>query len=233
MGKENVEELVQMINKELIKGKSIAQIERENGIGKDTWRKKISRANYKYNANQKQYITYVSYTDNTNYNQHETDISYKDQETAYNNKKSKQEEEKMDNVALEKFKILTIDEKINLVNGLTNGKKNLKDIEEQLGFSNVGKYMEKSLCYWDGTKKIYIKIQKEAQFNREEIEFLKNLCKQQSIQKEIENVGSGKIITRSVRVDEKIFNLFAQYCKNNNITQVNAINKLLLDFIEN
>lgn len=48
-------EIVILVNKKLSEGLSTAQIEKEMKLGKDTLRKRLNRANYKYNSQLKQY----------------------------------------------------------------------------------------------------------------------------------------------------------------------------------
>lgn len=52
--------LIEAVNSQLVEGKSISEIEKEFGFGKDTLRKKLRKLNYKYDRKQKLYI----YTEN-------------------------------------------------------------------------------------------------------------------------------------------------------------------------
>lgn len=49
-------DLVDYVNKKLTEGFSTAKIEKEMQLGKDTLRKKLNRAGYKFNKDLKQYI---------------------------------------------------------------------------------------------------------------------------------------------------------------------------------
>lgn len=55
---ENIEQLVTYVNVNLNKGESVAKLERALGVGKDTLRKKLNRANYKFNKELKQFVLY-------------------------------------------------------------------------------------------------------------------------------------------------------------------------------
>lgn len=50
-----IDEIVKTVNKRLKEGLSTAQIEKEMGVGKDSLRKRLNRANYRYNKALKQY----------------------------------------------------------------------------------------------------------------------------------------------------------------------------------
>ena len=51
----DIEDIAKVVNKRLKEGLSTAQIEKEMKVGKDTLRKKLNRANYRYNKDLKQY----------------------------------------------------------------------------------------------------------------------------------------------------------------------------------
>ena len=50
-----IEDIAKVVNEKLKEGLSTAQIEKEMKVGKDTLRKKLNRANYRYNKDLKQY----------------------------------------------------------------------------------------------------------------------------------------------------------------------------------
>lgn len=54
--KDNIEELLSIVNSQLKEGSSIATIERELNFGKDTLRKRLNRGGYKYNKDRKRFI---------------------------------------------------------------------------------------------------------------------------------------------------------------------------------
>lgn len=58
--------LIEAVNSQLVEGKSISEIEKEFGFGKDTLRKKLRKLNYKYDRKQKLYVKDT--TDNTKNN---------------------------------------------------------------------------------------------------------------------------------------------------------------------
>ena len=55
--------LIEEVNRELLADKSIADIEKSKGFGKDTLRKKLRKLNYRYDRKLKQYVRET--TDNT------------------------------------------------------------------------------------------------------------------------------------------------------------------------
>lgn len=77
------------------------------------------------------------------------------------------------------------------------------------------------------------KVDNEENLTREEISFIKMLYIQYLEKQALNNIEIEEIITRSIRVDKKIMNKFAIYCKKNNLNQARAISKALLDFIKN
>ena len=50
-----IEDIAKVVNEKLKEGLSTVQIEKEMKVGKDTLRKKLNRANYRYNKDLKQY----------------------------------------------------------------------------------------------------------------------------------------------------------------------------------
>lgn len=224
---------IEDINKKLKNGLSIAKLERELGYGKDTLRKKLNRAGYSYNKTLKQYVTQEnteSVTLEAKDITHGNTKCYKNNKTVYNNN-IKQE---VDSLELQKFKELDVIEKIKLVNNLTQGEKNLKEIEKEIGFTNIGKYMPKESCYWDGANKIYKLI--GGQFTEEEVIILKEIIKNYKLQeKEKINVNELKdktITTRSFRSYKEVMDNFAKYCKDNKLNQSKALAVALLDFMK-
>lgn len=219
------------INKKLKSGLSIAKLERELGYGKDTLRKKLNRAGYSYNKTLKQYVTQEN-TESVILKEkditHSTTKCYKNNKTVYNSN-IKQE---VDSLELQKFKELDVIEKIELVNNLTKGQKNLKEIEKEIGFTNIGRYMPPE-ARWDGANKIYKLI--GGQFSEEEVIILKEIIKNYKLQeKEKINVSELKdktITTRSFRSYKEIMDNFAKYCKEKKLNQGEALAVALMDFI--
>lgn len=50
-----IEDIAKLVNERLKEGLSTGQIEKEMKVGKDTLRKKLNRANYKFNKDLNQY----------------------------------------------------------------------------------------------------------------------------------------------------------------------------------
>ncbi|MBC5630533.1 hypothetical protein H8S20_16880 [Clostridium sp. NSJ-6] len=57
-----IDEIVEYVNEKMKNGLSMAQIEKEMKVGKDTLRKKLNRNNFKYDKNLKKYIYFTSET---------------------------------------------------------------------------------------------------------------------------------------------------------------------------
>lgn len=165
-------DLVTYVNTKLQEGLSTAKIEQEMQLGKDTLRKKLNRAGYKYNKNLNCYEKRNNITDINN-------NSYITQNNIKENKLKK------DN------------------NKIIKNNYNIK------------------------------KVDNEEKLNIEEIKFIKMLYSQYLEKQALNNIEIEEIITRSVRVDKKIMNKFAIYCKKNNLNQARALTKALLDFIKN
>lgn len=239
----DTQELVLYVNKHLALGQSTASIEKSMQVGKDTIRKKLNRAGYGYNKALNQYVlkdinldcTKIPQNNSLGYNTtQDNTVSYKIKKDEYNpviNKKTGVETK----MNLKQFKTLSTKEQVDLINKYANGVLTLKQIEEQyFTFTNISKYINREEAYWNGEKKQYIFIEQNQEvFTTDEIAFIKRLYKQHSITQSINNIKSGEIITRSIRVDKNAMDLFADYCKENNLKQVNALTKALLNFIEN
>lgn len=243
MGELDIEKLVSYVNTELKKGLSTASVEKKMKVGKDTIRKKLNRAGYNYDKDLNQYVTRDNINNTESITQHNLDntksitlnnnVSYKSNESVYNNKNTALEAE---NLELQKFKELDIEEKINVINNLTIGQKNLKEIEQEIGFTNVGNYIPKNKAFWDGKEKIYKLIEQEGQFTSQEVLVLKELIKNYNVKKEIEkfdidSLNDKEITTRSFRSYKEVMNKFSEFCKDNNLNQAEAIATALNNFI--
>lgn len=77
--------LVDYVNKKLHEGLSTAKLEKEMQLGKDTLRKKLNRAGYKFSKDLKQYIKedFVTQDNTVSYNK-EKDVYNKEKENAKN-----------------------------------------------------------------------------------------------------------------------------------------------------
>ena len=75
----DIEDIAKVVNKRLKEGLSTAQIEKEMKVGKDTLRKKLNRANYRYNKDLKQYelISNIDVTPNV-ITKNNTNVLHKD-----------------------------------------------------------------------------------------------------------------------------------------------------------
>lgn len=95
-----MQELVKEVNAKLKEGYSVARVEREMGMGKDTLRQKLNRAGYSYNKALKQFITQGNTKSYNNTNK----IEYKQEEVKEkvrehnNNKEYKRENKSVNKV---------------------------------------------------------------------------------------------------------------------------------------
>ena len=129
-------------------------------------------------------------------------------------------------IKLEDFLKLTDQEKIEMVNEFCDGSKTLTQINKQhFAFTNLSKHMPKNVK-WDGTLKKY-KIFKEEkkmeQFTDEEIIVLKKIIEQQKLVSEMESKKDDEVKNRSINVYQKQYREFAKWCKENRVTQHDAL----------
>lgn len=132
---------------------------------------------------------------------------------------------------LDEFKQLTDQEKIELVNGFCDGTKKQGQInKEHFAFTNLSKHMPPNVK-WNGTTGInryeiieeVTEVQKNEQFTSEEIVILKKIIEQQKLAVEMESKKDDEIKNRSINVYQKQYKEFAAWCKENRITQHDAL----------
>ena len=173
MDYDNIEQLVEHVNLNLANGSSIAQIERELELGKDTIRKRLNRANYRYIKDLKQFVlqdnTSITQNNTENVLQHNTDIT---QVQKLNNEKVLQGNTR---VTQNKKKVITqhntdvtqvfSEEEINILKGIIKNHKKL-DIE---GIEIKGKVVTRSFRTYETVVDTFVKycnenklIQKDA-----------------------------------------------------------------------
>lgn len=173
----NIDEIVKYVNEKMKNGLSMAQIEKEMKVGKDTLRKKLNRNNFKYDKNFKKYIYVID-------------------ETHINTSKN--------------------------------------DIEKKLKENVKNKYITQSVIT-EGTKGNCNNIKKNIPeghlFTEEEITILKNIIKNYKLCT-TDMVLDGEIVTRSVRTYKNVLDRFAQYCKDNKLSQKDSIAIALIDFMK-
>lgn len=212
---------INKINAFLKQGNSIAEYEKLNGFGKDTLRKWLNRNGYKFDKNKKIYVLQNNY-----------DGVIKKNVSAYNKKtkdlKTKEVPKKM---TLEEFKKMKTKEQVEYINKFTDGKLTLNQIAKKyLEFTNVSKYINRDEAYWCGAEKKYKMIN---HFSDEEFEVLQEMIKCYKNKKEInENNFDGEVIVRSVRTYKNVLDSFAEYCKNNNLKQTDALAQALKNYME-
>ena len=172
-----IDEIVKYVNEKMKNGLSIAQIEKEMKVGKDTLRKKLNRNNFKYDKNLKKYICVTDETHN------------------------------------------------NLPK---------KDIEKKLKENVKNKYITQNVIYEEtkeNSNSIKKSVPEEHIFTEEEIAILKNIIRNYKLCT-TDIVLDGEIVTRSVRTYKNILDKFAQYCKDNKLSQKDSIAIALIEFMK-
>lgn len=137
----------------------------------------------------------------------------------------------------------TIRKKLNRAGYIYNKNLNQYEKKETITEINNNSYITKNNIKENKLKKDNNKIIKnsdnikkadnEENLTRKEIKFIKMLYSQHLEKQSLNDIEIEEIITRSIRVDKKVMNKFAIYCKENNLNQARALTKALLDFIKN
>lgn len=172
-----IDEIVKYVNEKMKNGLSMAQIEKEMKVGKDTLRKKLNRNNFKYDKNLKKYV-YVTSETHSNI--------------------PKKEIEK---------KLIENNNNIDITRSIT--KKETKE----------------------NSNSIKNNVPEGHLFTEEEITILKNIIKNYKLCT-TDVVLDGEIVTRSVRTYKNVLDRFAQYCKDNKLSQKDSIAIALIDFMK-
>lgn len=172
-----IDEIVKYVNEKMKNGLSMAQIEKEMKVGKDTLRKKLNRNNFKYDKNLKKYVYVTS-------------------ETHSNTLKKEIEKKLIEN-----------NNNIDITRSITKKetKKNSNSIKNNVPEGHL--------------------------FTEEEITILKNIIKNYKLCT-TDVVLDGEIVTRSVRTYKNVLDRFAQYCKDNKLSQKDSIAIALIDFMK-
>lgn len=172
-----IDEIVKYVNEKMKNGLSMAQIEKEMKVGKDTLRKKLNRNNFKYDKNLKKYVYVTS-------------------ETHSNIPK--------------------------------------KEIEKKLIENNNNRDITRSITKKEtkeNSNSIKNNVPEGHLFTEEEITILKNIIKNYKLCT-TDVVLDGEIVTRSVRTYKNVLDRFAQYCKDNKLSQKDSIAIALIDFMK-
>lgn len=172
-----IDEIVKYVNEKMKNGLSMAQIEKEMKVGKDTLRKKLNRNNFKYDKNLKKYVYVTSET--------------------YSNTPKKEIEKKL----------IENNNNIDITRSIT--KKETKE----------------------NSNSIKNNVPEGHLFTEEEITILKNIIKNYKLCT-TDVVLDGEIVTRSVRTYKNVLDRFAQYCKDNKLSQKDSIAIALIDFMK-
>lgn len=172
-----IDEIVKYVNEKMKNGLSMAQIEKEMKVGKDTLRKKLNRNNFKYDKNLKKYVYVIS-------------------ETHSNTPKKEIEKKLIEN-----------NNNIDITRSIT--KKETKE----------------------NSNSIKNNVPEGHLFTEEEITILKNIIKNYKLCT-TDVVLDGEIVTRSIRTYKNVLDRFAQYCKDNKLSQKDSIAIALIDFMK-
>lgn len=178
------------VNNKLKKGYSIAKIERELNLGKDTLRKKLNRANYKYNKALHQFVS----EDSTSATQGITHTS----KNAIKSIKRHTE-----------IKVITT----NITPKITQDKiSNYNDSEHSK------------------PQKFNSAEKQQRAFTDEEFNILFEIIHNYKLKKNNTNIlrDDSDVITRSFRSYKSILDMFANYCKDNELNQKDAIADALI-----
>ncbi|MZK53608.1 DUF4250 domain-containing protein [Clostridium beijerinckii] len=178
------------VNNKLKKGYSIAKIERELNLGKDTLRKKLNRANYKYNKILNQFIF--------------EDSNSATQGIAHTSKN-----------AIESIKRHT---EIKVITTNITPKTTQNKISKY-NDSAHNKYQKNN----DAEKQ-------QRAFTDEEFNLLFEIIRNYKLKKNNTNIPreDSDVITRSFRSYKSILDMFANYCKDNELNQKDAIADALI-----
>jgi hypothetical protein len=208
------------VNNKLKEGYSIAKVERELNFGKDTLRKKLNRANYKYNKTLNQFIL----DDSTNTTQ---DITHTEKDILEKPKSNKNEINTdigytENNVITNSTTHKTTHSKI--------GKNNDSEIKNNITQSIT--HTEKPCITQSNNIDITLPSSPRA-FTDEDFNILFELIDNyKSKQKNIViSKDDSEITTRSFRSYKSVFDSFSEYCKSNNLNQKDAIADALMSYI--
>jgi hypothetical protein len=215
-----MEKIITYVNTKLKEGASIAKVERELNFGKDTLRKKINRANYKYDKTLNQFIL----DDNTNITQN---ITYTEKNTF---EKSKPNDDKLN---AEKH----CAENSVITNNITQrtthseiGTNNNSEIKNNITHDIT--YTEKQSTTQSNNTNV-TQPQSPRAFTDEDFNTLFEIIDNyKSKQKNIViSKDDSEITTRSFRSYKSVFDSFSEYCKSNNLNQKDAIAEALMSYI--
>lgn len=189
----NIPNTISHVNSKLKKGYSIAKIERQLNLGKDTLRKKLNRANYKYNKILNQFI----FGDSTSATQG----------IAHTSKN-----------AIESIKRHTE------IKVITN------NITPKITQDKISKYNDSE---HNKHQKSNSTEKPQRTFTDEEFNILFEIIHNYKLKKNNTNITreDSDIVTRSFRSYKSILDMFANYCKDNELNQKDAIADALILFM--
>lgn len=181
------------VNNKLKKGYSIAKIERELNLGKDTLRKKLNRANYKYNKALNQFVSEDSITATQG-------ITHTSKNAIESIKRHTE------------IKVITT----NITPKITQDK--------------ISKYNDSE--YSKPQKSNSTEKQQRA-FTDEEFNILFEIIHNYKLKKNNNKIlrDDSDVITRSFRSYKSVLDMFANYCKDNELNQKDAIADALILFM--
>jgi hypothetical protein len=215
-----MEETSIYVNNKLKEGYSIAKVERELNFGKDTLRKKLNRANYKYNKTLNQFIL----DDNTNITQY---ITHAEKDILEKPKSNENE--------------------INTDIGYTENNVITNSITHKTTHSKIGKNTDSEIennitqnithtekpCITQSNNTDITQPSSPRAFTDEDFNILFAVIDSyKSKQKNIViSKADSEITTRSFRSYKSVFDSFSEYCKSNNLNQKDAVAEALMLYV--
>lgn len=206
----NIPDTIINVNNKLKNGYSIAKIERELNFGKDTLRKKLNRANYWYDKNLNQFI--LGY--NTDATQNTTHTEQKENECI---KRHTEIKAITNNIAPNTTYNTLYKNNISVNNTNQTQDTTLTEKQPITQAGNTILTQEKS----------------QRVFTDEDFNVLFEMIDNYKIKKNNINIPkeNSEVVTRSFRSYKSIFDMFAKYCKDNELNQKDAIAEALISYI--
>ena len=230
----NIEEVVNTVNIKLNNGASISSIERELKLGKDTLRKRLNRAGYKFDKESKQFISEDNFKDTTL--------------NKPSNNKTLSDKDKNDlNVAETKAELnCNSDVTQNNVEPQCNLTVTQTANTEPDCNSNVTHIEVKPKCNSDVTQNNKSLNEKEIENKEEEIpellfikdnlNTLRKIIENYELKEKSQNIkykkDKTKVISRSFRGYKNVFDDFSEFCKKKELNQKEAVSDALILFMK-
>lgn len=206
----NIPDTIRHVNSKLKDGYSIAKIERELNFGKDTMRKKLNRANYWYDKTLNQFI----FQDNTNITQ---SITHTEKNEIKSTERYTEKQVITNNITPN-----ITHEKVGKNNNSENNKHQTQYIT----------HTEKPpITQPDNTDLTHKKTQRAI--TDEDFNILFEIIDNYKLKKNNINIPreDSDVTTRSFRSYKSVLDMFAKYCKDNEVNQKDAIADALISYM--